>query len=314
MKRRDVIRSLAVMAGMGWTGKKWVQAANASALTTNGKHRVMRIAHLTDMHVSNDIHSMKGLEKCLHFIQSMPDRPDIIFNGGDTIDDGLYKTRSIVRAQWNAWRSVMRGNNDLPVEYCLGNHDIWGLYNPAKDASYGKSYALEMMQVGSQYTSFDRNGWHFIILDSTQKKKNGLWYTARLDEKQMAWLKADLQATPPETPVLVLSHIPILCANVFLDDLRIRGGKFSIPGSWMHTDVQDIVQLFSQHPNVKLCLSGHIHMRDAVHYNNISFYCNGAVSGDWWKNESYKGTRAGFGIVDLYADGSHENQYVSYLS
>lgn len=313
MKRRDLIRSLAVMAGIGAAPKAWAETLQPGMETPTQRKRVLRIAHITDVHVSDDPASMKGLEKCLHFLQSLPDKPDLILNGGDTIEDGLYKTKSMVRSQWDAWRSVLKANNDLPMQYCLGNHDIWGLYNPAKDASYGKQYALEMMHAEAQYFSFDVAGWHFVVLDSTQKKRNGLWYTARLDEEQMDWLRNDLRSTDPHTPVLVLSHIPILCANVFMDDMKIRNGRFSIPGSWMHTDVKEIIALFANHANVKVCLSGHIHMADAVQYNGISFYCNGAVSGDWWRNTSYKGTPAGFALIDLFNDGSHHNQYVSYV-
>jgi hypothetical protein len=129
----------------------------------------------------------------------------------------------------------------------------------------------------------------------------------------MAWLASDLAGVNPATPVMIVSHIPILSASVFLDDYKIRSGKFNIPGSWMHTDVKEIMQLFSRHQNVKIYLSGHIHMFDHVEYNNISFYCNGAVSGDWWKNMTYHETQAGYAIVDLYNDGSFTNQYLSYL-
>jgi len=315
MKRRELLKAFALLAGSGLAADP-LKAAKGSVFGTATPEltpkRVLRIAHLTDMHISADKRSLEGMQACFHYIQSMPEPPDIIFSGGDTIEDGLYATRSKVRNQWGAWRGVLQAENSLPIKYCLGNHDIWGLYNPAKDAMYGKNFALEMMHTDKVYQSFDLAGWHFIFLDSTQKKRNGLWYTAKLDEEQMDWLRKDLEQTPADKPVLVLSHIPILCANVFMDDMKVRNGKFSIPGSWMHTDVKEIVGLFSAHPNVKLCLSGHIHMQDTVRYNDISFYCNGAVSGDWWKNDTYKGTKAGFALVDLYNDGSHTNTYMSY--
>lgn len=275
-------------------------------------NRALRIAHLTDIHISEQKEALLGLERCLSDVQNLQDKPDVIFIGGDTIEDGLYKSKSMVKRQWDAWRSIVKDCNELPLQYCLGNHDIWGLYNPAKSASYGKNYAMEMMHIDSVYHSFDMGGWHFIVLDSTQKKKNGLWYTAKLDEAQMDWLKRDLANVPAHVPIMVMSHIPILCANVFMDDMDVKFGKFSIPGSWMHTDVQEIIHLFGQYPNVKVCISGHIHMADAVQYNGISFYCNGAVCGDWWKSNVYKGTHAGFAVLDLYDDGSHKHQYITY--
>ncbi len=312
MKRRDALKSIFALGTAGITVPSLAQMAPPYPKPAGIANRALRIAHLTDMHISEDPAALKGLERCLHQIQCMDDVPDILLIGGDTIEDGLYKTRHQVKCQWDTWRHMLRDHNELPLQYCLGNHDIWGLYNPAKSASYGKNYAMEMMQIDAVYHSFDMAGWHFIVLDSTQKKKNGLWYTAKLDEAQMDWLKKDLAAVPAHVPILVMSHIPILCANVFMDDMQVKYGKFSIPGSWMHTDVQEIMQLFRSYPNVKVCVSGHIHMADMVQYAGISFYCNGAVSGDWWKSDTYKGTKAGYAVMDLFTDGTHTHQYLTY--
>ncbi len=311
MNRRNLLKGIGLLTASHFfpTRKTF---ADVPLDTIKTPQRVLRIAHLTDIHINDIPNAKKGLVKCLHFIQNMEDSPDIIFNGGDTIEDALFKSKSQVKDQWDLWHNIMNSECSLPMENCLGNHDIWGLYTEKKDLLYGKNFALEMMKMESTYRSFDRNGWHFIFLDSTQKKNNGLWYTAKLGEEQTEWLKNDLAQVDIKTPVMVISHIPILCANVFLDNIKIRFGKFHVPGSWMHTDVKDIVQLFSKHKNVKLCVSGHIHDYDHVSYNNVSFYCNGAVSGDWWKNEFYHQTPAGFAIVDLYEDGSFMNTYMAY--
>ncbi len=68
---------------------------------------------------------------------------------------------------------------------------------------------------------------------------------------------------------------------------------------------------FNQHKNVKLAVSGHIHLTDRVDYNGVSYCCNGAVSGRWWFGK-YQHTEAGYAIIDLYDDGSFTNTYVSY--
>jgi hypothetical protein len=38
---------------------------------------------------------------------------------------------------------------------------------------------------------------------------------------------------------------------------------------------------------------------------------NGAVSGNWWKGKRYF-TDNGYAMVNLYNDGSFENEYVPY--
>jgi hypothetical protein len=46
-------------------------------------------------------------------------------------------------------------------------------------------------------------------------------------------------------------------------------------------------------------------------YNGVTFICNGAVSGAWWEG-SRRQTAPGYGIIDLYADGTFDEQYINY--
>ncbi len=84
-----------------------------------------------------------------------------------------------------------------------------------------------------------------------------------------------------------------------------------VPGSWMHIDARRIKDLFLKHPNVRLCLSGHIHLVDRVEYLGVTYLCNGAVSGGWWKGANQE-CNPGYGLVDLYDDGTFENRYVEF--
>ncbi|MEX2092204.1 MAG: hypothetical protein WD971_05980, partial [Pirellulales bacterium] len=69
--------------------------------------------------------------------------------------------------------------------------------------------------------------------------------------------------------------------------------------------------LFAKHPNVKLCISGHLHLLDRVDYNGVTYLCNGAVSGNWWGGR-HKDCDEGYAVVDLYDDGTFEHEYVKY--
>ena len=85
----------------------------------------------------------------------------------------------------------------------------------------------------------------------------------------------------------------------------------------MHSDSQRIRKLFVQYPNVKLCLSGHTHQIDQVMLQGVGYCCNGAVCGYWWRGSSPQPADRfecpnGYGIVDLYDDGSWENHYTTY--
>lgn len=271
---------------------------------------VLRIAHLTDVHLKDKWDAPARFAKCLHHVQQQPN-VDFILNGGDIVFDMNKENIDTLNTEWKLWHSLIKSDCGLPIHYILGNHDIWWNENDKGQATYGKQYSMEQIQLKSPYYSFIKNGWKFILLDSVHLDVDNTWYIGQLGEQQFTWLQNELQNTPATMPVCVMSHIPILSANLMVDDNTDGSNKWVILGGDMHTDTFKITELFYQHPNVKLCLSGHIHMRDKVVYNNVTYLCNGAVSGAWWEGEKHH-TAPGYGLIDFYADGSFDEKYVNY--
>lgn len=226
--------------------------------------------------------------------------------------DSVSRSRRDTRRQWEAWQTVMRQECSLPVEHCLGNHDVWAHQESVNDPLAGKQWAQEQLQFSHRYRSFDRGGWHFVILDDIQPNTEGGWYTPRLDNEQMNWLRADLKKTDAKTPVLILSHVPIINGRVFAEQQTLSPNQWEIPNGAMHADAPVLLDLLKQHPNVKTCLSGHRHVLDRVDYAGVTHLCNGAVSGNWWHSKTYRNTRRGYALLDLYDDGTMERTYVSY--
>src|SRR6187397_2494373 len=117
---------------------------------------------------------------------------------------------------------------------------------------------MEKMSLSMPYRSFDKGGWHFIVLDSIQPKTDGSWFTCMLDEAQFNWLQKDLAATSSATPVIVVSHVPIVSAAVVVTDNKFKEGTGYVIGAGaMHADSPRIIELFDKYSNIKLCLSGH---------------------------------------------------------
>ncbi|HPF40402.1 MAG TPA: metallophosphoesterase [Phycisphaerae bacterium] len=312
LNRRDMLKSTlgGAMAVAGLSGGSSLLADDKKRST----RRVLRIAHLTDVHIQPERMADKGLIACLHHVQSLKDKPDIILNGGDSIMDSLAKDKSRTRLQWNLWKQVLKDECSLPIEHCIGNHDVWGWTKSKSGCTgnedlYGKKWAVDEFGISNRYRSFDRAGWHFIVLDSTFPDGEG--YKARLDEAQFVWLADDLAKTPKSTPVLVLSHIPILSAAAYFDGECEETGDWKVPGAWIHIDARRIKNLFNQHPNVKVCLSGHLHLVDRVDYSGVTYLCNGAVSGAWWKGR-HQEFDEGYAIVNLYDDGGFDREYIPY--
>jgi len=301
MNRRSLIKgmgSLAFVPGISF---------NTSPFTSQP---VLRVAHITDVHLKNDLQAPEKFTKCLHHIQQQTPAVDLILNGGDIVFDMNKENLSTIQAQWKLWHSIIKNENKLPIHYCLGNHDVWWLENSKQETFYGKKFSMDQLALQKPYYSFTQKGWKFIVLDSVHLDVDNTWYIGKLGNEQFNWLKEELGNTNANTPVCILSHIPILTATLMVEDNIVN--KWEFLGGDMHTDVSNIIQLFNQHPQVKLCLSGHIHLRDKVQYNHQTYICNGAVSGAWWEGNKRE-TAPGYGLIDLYTDGSFTERYVNYL-
>lgn len=302
MKRRNLLKTIGMAVG-GYS------IATRSNAFSPAPKRVLRIAHLTDIHVQPHLWAAKGFAKCLQHLQELEIKPDLVLNTGDSVMGSSGISRDKAAREWVLYNKVLASENSTPVVSCIGNHDIW--CPPAASFTDGKKWAMDESKLARSYSSFDQNGWHIILLDSIHARPEGKGYYARLDEAQMDWLREDLDNTPSHTPILIASHIPILSASVFFDGDNLKDNQWVVPGSWMHTDSAQIVKLFNRYKNVKLAVSGHIHLLDRVIYNDVTYCCNGAVSGNYWMGK-YKQTSPGYAIVDLFDDGSFSNEYVKY--
>jgi Icc protein len=171
---------------------------------------------------------------------------------------------------------------------------------------------MDALEIGQLYKSFGRGGWHFVLLDDVVGLPDQKSCEGRIDELQFEWLCGDLKSIPADMPVIVLSHIPILGAAVFFPPQTTQCSTiWSLPYSMMHGDAHRLVSLFEQHPNVKLCLSGHTHLVDRVEYKGVTYMGNGAVCGNWWAGP-FQGFKPGYSLVDLYPDGSFQADYLNY--
>ena len=278
----------------------------------------LRFAHLTDSHLQPERGGSRGTAACLEHVQSLSRKPDFILTGGDNVMDVFEAKRGRAEQLAAEFRSTWKHHCGLPVEHTLGNHDIFG-WNKGRsgtsgsEADWGKKFACDLYGFPRTWRSFDRGGWRFLVLDSVQPKGDG--YVAFLDPEQLDWLERTLRETPRGTPICVVSHIPILCVSAMVfgnpRSLEKRGTDVIVQAGEMHTDGDHLHQLFRNHGGVKLCLSGHIHLLDRCQMDGITYICDGAVSGNWWKGP-IQGTPEGYGVVDLWSDGRFEHRYQPY--
>lgn len=320
MNRETISRkqflALAGLAGLGAATACAAQPASQPNTTAERK-RVLRIAHMTDFHVMPLGVASQGMARALRHAQDQADPPDIIFNTGDSIMDSLETDKASAEAQWDTFNQVLQAECSLPVIHAIGNHDVWGWGQAREDIQadplYGKSMALERLGLSNRFYSIQQAGWHFIVLDSTHlpNEVSKYPYIGKLDEEQFQWLEAEVKGVPVSKPICILSHIPIFCACELFDGENEASGNWVLPAAWMHIDARRFRQLFLQHPNIRLCLSGHSHQYESLDYLGVRYLTNGAVCGNWWMGD-YMDFPPAYVMVNLYDDGSCESFFMPY--
>lgn len=318
VSRRQFIGALGTVAlGLTAGSCRVVQSNGGTASTKcRGRKRTLRFAHTCDIHVQPERDAAEGLAAMLRHLQGLKDGPEMIVTGGDNIMDCFASGTGRTKTQWDLFKTVLERECSLPIKHCIGNHDVWGWDKErsgttGQEPLWGKKRAVHELEIPNRYYSFDEGGWHFIILDSVfQPDDMPTGYIGKLDDEQFKWLEQDLENVNSPTPIVVVSHIPILSvAGLELEEPKEY--MISVSGRLIHYDGPKLVRLFKQHPNIKLCLSGHRHLVDRVEYCGTTYICDGAVCGAWWKGDHYE-CDEGYGVIDLYDDGSFAHKYVTY--
>jgi 3',5'-cyclic AMP phosphodiesterase CpdA len=177
----------------------------------------------------------------------------------------------------------------MPVYNTLGNHDLFAIYPESPESETHPDYKYGMFEryFGKTYYSFNHKGWHFVVLNSldvTADKK----YRGHFREEQIEWLKSDLDKTDSLTPIVVISHIPML---------SVRGQMAGSAGP-MIDNVAEVFKIL-ENKNLKLILQGHIHWKESGQVNDrFEFITGGSIAGNGWKGRRHN-TKEGFVQVNV---------------
>ncbi|MFZ1749502.1 MAG: metallophosphoesterase [Saprospiraceae bacterium] len=310
MKRRNFLKTGAIIGASATL----VAGARSDSISKIASSADLNVVFMSDVHIKPHPIAENGMRKALQHINNLKDKPSFILNGGDSIMDSLAATKEDTKAQWDIWSKILNEENTLPIYHCIGNHDIWGWQvkegDIKSDPLYDKNWAMLVHQLPHRYYSFRKGHWHFIVLDSTQKNNAG--YIALLDEGQYQWLEKELESVPKDIFVCIVSHIPIIsfCSAMFFKDM-LPNGDWKLSRALLHTDARRIKNLFKSYPHIKACLSGHIHLQDEVEYLGVKYFCNGAISGNWW-NGSFQDFDPAYALFRFGDDGHVSRQMINY--
>lgn len=165
------------------------------------------------------------LRKAVESVNALPQQPDFIVFTGDlthTTDDPVERRRRMAE-----FKEIVGGLKVRSIHFLPGEHD----------ASLDAGAAFKEFFGATSYV-FDHKGVHFIALDNVSDSG------ARLGEKQLAWLEADLAKLAKDAPIVVLTHRPLF-------DLVPKW-------DWATRDGAQAIALLTPYTNVTV-FYGHIH-------------------------------------------------------
>jgi len=105
MQRRSLLKSLG--------GLLVIPALPSLGAIAADKKSVLRVAHLTDIHLKDKWDAPARFAKCIHHVQQQPG-VDFILNGGDVVFDINKENLDVINAQWSLWHKTLKAECTCP--------------------------------------------------------------------------------------------------------------------------------------------------------------------------------------------------------
>lgn len=274
----------------------------------------LRLVFFTDMHTEPELKADQGTALALRTIRTL--KPDLCIQGGDHCFDLAAVPRERSMMLLDLYTRTEQALDGIPVEHVIGNHDVFGRATSGvlpSDPLYGKK-AFEQRFSSRTYRSFDRAGYHFVLLDSVQITPERE-FDAMIDSAQLTWLRSDLAAIPQGTPIIVACHVPLVSAAPQYTppgDKAARASALAVLSNlhgFLVGNARETIDCFEGH-NVIAVLQGHTHINETVFWRDTPYITSGAVSGNWWHGSRW-GTPEGFTVLEL-AGGKVSWHYETY--
>lgn len=261
----------------------------SNAVESHKKKDKFSFAFFTDIHLNkSDNNCFEGIEKAIE--SAKKNHIDFILTGGDNVDiDVLKKDAKTAHELYQHYAKIIK-NAGIDYHVTIGNHDRF--FGCEKDEPLYNEGLFEKY-IHKSYYSFDYQGWHFIVLNTSNSV---------VDEKQKAWLAEDLSKVEAEVPIIVSTHVPFL--SVYYPALK---GKYTSTDTF--SNFKEIWDMFGD-KNLKLVLQGHMHLYEEIKVKGVQFITAGAVSASWWGG-NYHNTEEGYLLINI--DGNDFDwEYIDY--
>ncbi|KAA3614068.1 MAG: metallophosphoesterase [Calditrichaeota bacterium] len=206
-----------------------------------------------------------------------------------TMHDSEYRIQTFIDSMKTAQPDfiIELGDFGTPAEKYAHLFDIWNSFSGDKfhvignhemDGGYSKQEAIAYRKMKNSFYSFDKNRFHFIVLDGNDPRNNSdKGYKQFIGEKQIDWLKQDLAGA--KHPVVIFSHQGLT---------TYPGGEGDDYGLENGSEIRDILEQYNlQNPKTRVvaCFNGHTHYDFAENINGIWFITINSMAYQWMGEE-----------------------------
>lgn len=218
-----------------------------------------RFAYVTDVHLTNsEPDSYELMHESQLFLQELvkelnQDKPDFVMFGGDQVQS-IGKDES----NWQLFLDIVQ-TLTMPWAFVLGEADVSGTSSVDKIKTFGPDWKSAGIETDTPYWSHklaQTPNVHMIGLDTSLPNTN----VGGMSRRQLDWLKADLTDNK-RFFTIIFSHHPLLPPPPY--DGGPPWDDYVIPDGGA---VREIIGAF---PNVKLVISGHLHICKVQQENTV---------------------------------------------
>jgi len=250
--------------------------------SAKGDFEPIRFGIVTDIHYADRPNpanttrfyreSLGKLSECIDLMNQQ--EVDFLIELGDFKDQGAVPKEEETLVFLNTVEKEFRRFKG-PRYHVLGNHD----HDSISKQQFLDGISNEGFSRASGYYSFDRNSFHFIVLDANYTSQGKAydhgkfdWSDAHIPEDQLEWLKNDLRRN--KMPAVIFLHHRLDSPPA---------DKIYCP------DNADVVRkMLEDAGNVVIVFQGHYHEGGLSTLNNIHYYTlKAVVEGSGPENNNY---------------------------
>lgn len=283
MKRRKFVETVVTIVG---------GVTISGPLLANGAFKGVRFGMITDPHYAkrppaNNRYYSESLEKVRECVTLMNEQDvDFLIELGDLKDQGVSPDEAETLSFLTVIEKELKHFRG-PLYHVLGNHD----HDSISKQQFLREISNHGFPESRNYYSFDKNDFHFAVLDANYTsdgraydRGNFDWKDVHIPGDQLVWLKKDLRRNKKK-PTIVFVHQQ-LDSSAFEPDHRIH----------CPDNADSVRSILEQAGSVIAVFQGHYHKGSLNRINNIYYYTlKAVVEGSGLENNNYA-------IVEVGAD------------